>query len=74
MIVDRAPLTPEAESLAPPLRGPKHAPFARFRVLLLVVRDSKAEAPRRGLLHSMQNEHLHGLAPRPEMRGKRASR
>jgi len=42
MIVDCVPLTPEAESLAPPLRGPKHAPFARFRVLLLVVRDSKA--------------------------------
>jgi hypothetical protein len=51
--VDRAPLTPETESLAPPLHGPKHAPFARFRVLLLVVRDSKAQAPRRGLLHSM---------------------
>jgi hypothetical protein len=37
MIVDRAPLTPEAESLAPLLRGPRHAPFARFRVPLLVV-------------------------------------
>jgi hypothetical protein len=53
MIVDRTPLMPEAESLAPPLRGPKHAPFARFRVLAPVVRDSKAEAPHRGLLHSM---------------------
>ena len=31
-------------------------------------RDSKAEPPRRGLLHSLRNEHLHGVAPRPEMR------
>jgi hypothetical protein len=39
MLVDRAPLMAEAESLALPLRGPKHAPVARFRVLLLVVRS-----------------------------------
>jgi hypothetical protein len=37
MLVDRTPHMPEAESLALPLRGPKHAPVARFRVLLLVV-------------------------------------
>jgi hypothetical protein len=49
MLVDRAPLMPEAESLALPLRGPKHAPVARFRVLLLVVQSRRvrnsAETP-----------------------------
>jgi hypothetical protein len=39
-----APLMPEAESLALPLRGPKHAPVARSRVLLLVVQRS-SEVP-----------------------------
>jgi hypothetical protein len=41
MLVDRTPHMPEAESLAPPLRGPKHAPVARFGVLLLVVRSER---------------------------------
>jgi hypothetical protein len=37
MLVDRAPLMPETESLALPFREAKHVPIARFRVLPLIV-------------------------------------